>query len=187
MDPRHNNIDKLVELVNYRWSLPVIAELFSTNGSKFVTLNRRLGVGRESLRRSLAKLIEQGLVERNPGYGHPMRSEYILTKSGIAIGDASRDLVNAARSQGIEALAFQKWSFPVVHTLGAGADRFRVIQTQLPSITSRALSLTLKGLAQASVVDRSVQGEYPPRSSYELTRAGTHLASLVTELNASMF
>ncbi len=175
----------LVQLVNYRWTLPVIAELYSTNGSKFVTLCRRLGVDRGSLRRAVSTLAEQALVERNPGYGHPMRPEYILTDAGRALGSVSERLVDAVKSLDIETLAFQKWSLPVVHTLNLGATRFSAIRTHLPSITSRALSLTLKDLDQAEVVDRTAKDEYPPISAYSLTRTGTRLATLATELNAS--
>ena len=178
--------ERLVQLVQYRWSLPVLAELFSARGSKFITLRNRLGVSRQSLQRSLAALIELGLVRRNPGYGHPMRPEYILTDAGRRLGPNCMQLVEAARSFEIETVAFQKWSLPVVHTVGAGATRFRAIQTHLPPITSRALSLALKDLHDVALVDRSVTGTYPPASIYGLTDRGEHLASLVNRLGASI-
>ena len=186
LSQQNSDSGRLVLLVNYRWTLPVLAELFATQGSKVVTLRNRLGVGRQSLRRSLAALIEHGLVQRNPGHGHPMRPEYILTKAGRQIGAASERLVRAARSLQLEALAFQKWSLPVVHSLAAGANRFRAIQLQLPAISPRALSLTLKDLNQAELLNRSVTAAYPPISTYALTHTGNHLAALVTNLNASI-
>ena len=57
----------LVALFHNRWSVPILAELHRQRGSRFVTLARTLGMSRESLRRTLAALIESGLVGRNPG------------------------------------------------------------------------------------------------------------------------
>lgn len=164
----------------------MVAELFSTSGSKFVTLCRRLGVGRESLRRTLSALVKQKLVQRNPGYGHPMRPEWVLTETGRAIGNATERLVSATQSLDIDTLAFRKWSLPVIYGLNIGASRFRGIQVLLPSVTSRALSLTLKELEQAGVVNREVREVYPPTSTYELTQTGMRLASLVADLHKAM-
>ena len=69
----------LLTLCHHRWSLPVLAEIGRTGGSRFATLTGRLGVTGESLRRTLSYLQDEGLVARNPGYGHPLRAEYVLT------------------------------------------------------------------------------------------------------------
>src|SRR5947207_13068422 len=68
-----------IRLFHHRWAVPVLAELRRERGSRFVTLANRIGVTRDSLRRTLSALIDDGLVERNPGYGHPLRPEYVLT------------------------------------------------------------------------------------------------------------
>ena len=176
----------LDQLVNYRWALPVVAELSANHGSKFVTLCKRLGVSRQSLRRTLAALIEHRLVAPNPGYGHPMRPEYILTGVGRAIGPAVEKLAGGVRALGVEATALQKWSLPVLHSIGGGADRFGAIRARWPSMTSRALSLTLKNLEQAGLLSREVTDAYPPTSAYALTPAGARLASLVSELQTAL-
>lgn len=108
-----------------------------------------------------------------------MRPEYVLTKLGRTVGAASQRLVGATRTLDLQTIAFQKWSLPVVHSLGGGANRFRAIQTSLPSITSRALSLALKDLGTASVLERTVGEEYPPTSEYTLTQVGKRIAPLV--------
>ena len=69
----------LPALLHHRWAVPILAVLHREKGAKFVTLGSRLGVSRDSLRRSLDRLTQQRLVRRNPGYGHPMRPEYVLT------------------------------------------------------------------------------------------------------------
>ena len=56
-------------LFHFRWSLPVLAELHRGGGTKFVTLANRLGVGRETLRRTLDALVEAGLVAETPATG----------------------------------------------------------------------------------------------------------------------
>ena len=42
--------------------------------------------------RSLAHLIDIGLVIRNPGYGHPLRPEYLLTDNGRGVAESSERL-----------------------------------------------------------------------------------------------
>ncbi len=163
-----------------------MAQLFELRGSKRVTLEKRLGIGRESLRRSLKALVELGLVSRNPGYGHPMRPEYILTDAGLAIGESSHAIVACARGLSVEALAYQKWSLPVLDSLGCGITRFGGIQKRLPSVTSRALSLSLKGLHRETLTSRTVADGYPPVSSYALAPRGRELAQLTAELRRSL-
>ena len=44
----------------------------------------RLGLSRSMLTASLTQLIEAGWLQRNPGHGHPLRPEYVLTDAGRA-------------------------------------------------------------------------------------------------------
>ena len=50
----------------------------------FAVIERRFNLSRNSLTRTLSYLREQGWVMPNPGHGHPLRPEYILTESGAA-------------------------------------------------------------------------------------------------------
>ena len=50
------SIQDLIAIFHHRWSAPVLAELLRQKGSRFVTLGNTLGVGRESLQRTLDSL-----------------------------------------------------------------------------------------------------------------------------------
>src|SRR6476660_8611694 len=74
--------DALIELFHHRWAPPALALLGERGGARFVELQRRLDVGRESLQRALAALSDLGYTRRNTGYGHALRPEYVTTPAG---------------------------------------------------------------------------------------------------------
>src|SRR3954451_17843391 len=76
--------DQLEALFHHRWAAPALALLDTRGAVRFVELQRKLGVGRESLRRAVDALIGLGYVRHNEGYGHPLRPEYVVTDSGRA-------------------------------------------------------------------------------------------------------
>jgi DNA-binding HxlR family transcriptional regulator len=167
----------LIALFHHRWAAPLLATLHSESGAKFVTLANRLGLSRDSLRQTLAALTAQGLVMRNPGYGHPLRPEYILTPAGDQVGFACGRLLDAARALGIDEIVLRKWPVPVLWVLQEGSLRFGEARAALPGVTSRALALTLKELQGAGLVERLLLDSYPPVAEYRLTHAGGRLAA----------
>jgi DNA-binding HxlR family transcriptional regulator len=156
----------------------VLAEIARTKGSRFATLTGRLGVTGESLRRTLAYLVEEALIERNPGYGHPLRPEYVLTRSGRIVGPHARRLVDELA--GHEDVALKKWSLPVLAELQE-PRRFSELRATLPA-GSRALALALKDLEAARLVRRRVTEEYPPQVRYEATRTARRIVDAAREL-----
>jgi len=169
----------LVALFHNRWSVPILAELHRQRGSRFVTLARTLGMSRESLRRTLAALIDGGLVGRNPGYGHPLRPEYVLTRAGESLARACGPLVERLRAGELEEVGLKKWSMPAVFALADGPLRFSELRDRLEAISPRALALALKDLEAAGLVDRRVTGDYPPATIYRLAGTGRPLAVLL--------
>lgn len=167
-------------LFHHRWAVPVLAELRRERGSRFVTLVNRLGVTRDSLRRTLNALVEDRLVERNPGYGHPLRPEYVLTPDGATVADVCDRLLSAL--DGLEDVALRKWSMPVVQALSGGPRRFSELRAALPSISARSLTLALKDLQAAALVERTVTDDYPPATLYRLTDRAWPLARIVGAL-----
>ena len=163
------DLDLFVALMHHRWAVPVLAELSRLRGAKFITLVNRVGVSRDSLGRTISALIGQGWVRRNRGYGHPMRPEYILTDQGNRIGPRCARLWDRLTDSGRETVGMKKWALPVVYRFRAGPQRFGDLKSSLPSITARALTLVLKDLAVAGLLERSVIDEYPPTTIYALT------------------
>jgi DNA-binding HxlR family transcriptional regulator len=128
-----------------------------------------LGVGRDSLRRALDELIELRLIARNPGYGHPLRPEYLVLPAGAMLIPACADLMSALDDLRVTETGLKKWSMPVVGALSGESRRFSELRAALPEITARALTLALKDLVAAGLVERTVTDGFPPSTSYRLT------------------
>jgi DNA-binding HxlR family transcriptional regulator len=172
----------IIALFHHRWAAPVLAELHRSKGSRFVTLTNRLGLGRESLRRTLTALIDAGLVMKNPGYGHPLRPEYVLTERGRAVAPACARLIDALERLDANGVGLKKWSMPAVLALADGECRFSELRKRLPEVTPRALTLALKDLASVGLVERRVTGDYPPATIYRLRRPAQPLARILATI-----
>lgn len=177
----------LIDLCHHRWGIPILAELQrSAGGAKFIAIQSALGLSRDALSRTLGGLMDLDLVLRNPGYGHPMRPEYLLSPSGEDAGPASLILWGAIKGERMEATAGRKWSLPVLWALSRGAERFSSAQRSLYTITPRALTLALRDLETEECVVREVTDERPPGVRYSLTDRGRRIADLTEDLAASL-
>jgi len=173
-------LEEITRLFHHRWCVPVLAELERGSGAKFITLVHRLGVGRDSLRRSLDALMTWRLVRRNPGHGHPLRPEYLLTRRGARLAPWCVKIMAALQRLDLEDDGLRKWFVPVAVALRRGHRRFGDLKASLPGITSRALTQALKRLQQARLVRRRVAHDYPPSTSYELTPRSKSLWPLLS-------
>lgn len=68
-----------------------------------------------------------------------------------------------------------KWTLLIVATLDQGTVRFTDLQQQIPGISQRMLTLTLRNLERDGLVTRTVYAQVPPRVEYELTPVGKSL------------
>jgi DNA-binding HxlR family transcriptional regulator len=166
---------ELIGLFHHRWSAPALVLVGGRGGVRFVELQRRLGVARESLRRALDALIELGYVRRNPGYGHPLRPEYLITTAGRRVAPAIERVLAAGDS----ATLLRKWSVPVLAELGA-ERRFSELRAALPGVTPRALALALRDLEEAGYVKREVIPTRPPSSRYRPTPRGRRVQAALS-------
>ena len=87
------DIKLLVKISARAWSLDILAQMYRGVPGRQAALLSATQAGRTAFSKSLAHLVELGLVERNPGHGHPLRPEYRLTDRGkIAAAMADRVL-----------------------------------------------------------------------------------------------
>ncbi|MDJ0701264.1 MAG: winged helix-turn-helix transcriptional regulator [Woeseiaceae bacterium] len=173
----------LIQLVHHRWNVPVIAELHRRSGAKFVTLANSLGASRNSLTVSLNDLIDQGYVQRNPGHGHPMRPEYLLTNKGEAVGKYCLRLARLIDRRDDADLGYRKWTLPLVAAIGHGVRRFGELRDTLgDAATPRATTLGLKAMLAADWAERTLIDDYPPTAGYRLVAKGRRILRPVNNL-----
>lgn len=76
-----------------------------------------------------------------------------------------------------------KWAFLVILTLHENeVVRFNELCRQIPDISSRVLSATLRTLEADGLISRKVYPVVPPRVEYRLTEIGVSLIPLITQL-----
>ena len=76
-----------------------------------------------------------------------------------------------------------KWTVLVVSTLGEGSKRFNELRREIPSVSQRMLTLTLRNLERDGLVSRTVTPSIPPRVDYALTELGCSLLKPVNALS----
>ncbi|HXG80969.1 MAG TPA: helix-turn-helix domain-containing protein [Sphingomicrobium sp.] len=76
-----------------------------------------------------------------------------------------------------------KWTVLVVGSLADGPRRFNELRREIPSVSQRMLTLTLRNLERDGLVSRTVTPSIPPRVDYELTELGHSLRPLLCALS----
>ena len=76
-----------------------------------------------------------------------------------------------------------KWTVLVVATLGEGSKRFNELRREIPSVSQRMLTLTLRNLERDGLVSRAVTPSIPPRVDYTLTELGHSLQKPISALS----
>lgn len=166
----------LVQLGSHRWLIPLLVDLAAHKGARFVELIHRLRLPRDSCARTLEAAAAIGWVQRNPGHGHPLRPEYILTQTGSMAAARAATIAEAQAAIGLAPGAATRWGLPLLAGIGAGHDRFNMLSRLLIPATPRALSQGLTALGKYGLVTRAVIDMRPPASRYDLTRSGRMLA-----------
>jgi DNA-binding HxlR family transcriptional regulator len=81
-DGQHCSIARSLELLGERWTLLVIREAF-LGTRRFEGFTERLDIARNVLAARLARLVEEGVLEKVRYQERPERFEYRLTEKGI--------------------------------------------------------------------------------------------------------
>ena len=149
------DITTLVKLTSRAWSLNILALLNSGVPGRQAPLLAATSASRTSFASSLEHLVQLGLLERNPGHGHPLRPEFRLTRKGVEIAETASRIVEAVPDDGEFALLRRSWTVPVL-ALTDRPQRFSVIRSNLATITDRALSTSLYQLEARDWLKREI-------------------------------
>lgn len=175
------DIQDIVNLTSRAWSLPILAALHSGISGRQAPLLHATGAGRTAFAQSMAHLIEIGLIERNPGHGHPLRPEFRLTDSGVKAAEIAHNIQATTQPQHFPLLR-RAWTVPILSSL-TEPRQFKDIKTRLPSVTDRALSQSLKLLESHTWIDRRVDIQaHPPRPIYSAANSGKRISEVTQHL-----
>ena len=75
-----------------------------------------------------------------------------------------------------------KWTILLVHELMDGPSRFGELRRAIPEASAKMLTMRLRELETAGIVDRHVFAEMPPHVEYCLTAKGEALRNAIEEL-----
>ena len=77
-----------------------------------------------------------------------------------------------------------KWTLLLIRDLAAGNSRFCELERSLAGISPRTLSLRLRALEEAQIVQRHSYAEVPPRVEYALTDKGLALLPIIDSMRS---
>ena len=166
-----------VNTTSRAWAIPILARLHEGTAGRQAPLLAATGASRTAFAQSMQHLIAMGLLERNPGYGHPLRPEFRLTPAGIAAAALAHNIQNVT-SDGDQDLLRRSWTLPVLTAIHR-PRHFNDIKRNLRTITDRALSQSLKVMEVRHWVHRQVDDTArPPRPLYRAVNTGGLISSL---------
>lgn len=174
------DIDLLVKICARAWGLTVLALFAQGVPGRQAVLLAESGASRGALAQALQHLIALGLVERNPGHGHPLRPEFRLTDEGARIAPLAQKVLRVAPGPEQSVLRRQ-WTVPIL-SVTAAPRHFGEIRSDLGRVTDRALSQSLGLLEEHRWLRRDPGGQSrPPRPLYHAVNAGAEVAQALAE------
>ena len=173
------DIDAIVKLTSRAWALEILALLHRGTPGRQAPLLAASGASRTAFVQSLTHLCDLGLLERNPGHGHPLRPEFRLTPAGTAMAAVADRVLSAVPKRADTSPLRRTWTLPILAVTQA-PQHFTAIRDTLRTITDRALSLSLQRLQAQQWVMRSVStADRPPRTLYRAVNAGVAIGQAV--------
>lgn len=166
-------IDRVIALCRTRWLVPILAYMAESGGARFVVLANRLKAPRDSLTRALAEAQATGWIMRNPGHGHPLRPEYVLTSVGQDVAAVAIILRDWMRMRDLAHADLTRWGLPILRLLSDGPSRFNALGRALAPASPRALTIALDAVVALGLVTRQVLDTRPPATCYQLADDGS--------------
>ena len=171
------DIKTFVNTTSRAWAIPILANLHAGIAGRQAPLLAATGASRTAFAQSMDHLISIGLLERNPGYGHPLRPEFRLTGLGTAAAAIAHKIQSVTEEEDQDLLR-RSWTLPVLTAIHR-PSHFNDIKRNLRTITDRALSQSLKAMEARSWVQRNVDDTArPPRSIYRAVNTGGLISSV---------
>lgn len=173
------DINLLVKITSRAWSLNILELLHNGVAGRQATLLSASGASRTAFTQSLNHLIGLGLLERNPGHGHPLRPEYRLTPDGVSAAIVADKIKSAVTEPSNQILLRRAWTIPVL-VVSHEPRYFKDIKNELGTITDRALSQSLNQLQSQDWLKRTVNiSARPPRPVYQASNVGASISQAV--------
>jgi DNA-binding HxlR family transcriptional regulator len=169
-------IEEISALQKKRWALPVLALLDQGAVPRAYPLSQQLPCSRTATTEVIRHLLELGYLVPNPGHGHPLRPEFLLSARGHEMARLAQRFWQEIKPepQTMQA-ALGRWSLPILY-ISQQPARFGSLRRQLAPVTDRALSLSLKSLTHADLLVREIDmHQHPPSASYLATSRGQNL------------
>lgn len=171
------DIRTFVNITSKAWAMPILSNLHAGVAGRQAPLLAATGAGRTAFGQSLNHLIALGLLERNPGHGHPLRPEFRLTPQGVTAA-AIAHRIHSVADEGDQDLLRKSWTLPVLTALHA-PSYFNQVKRSLLPITDRALSHSLKSMEERNWVARQVdETARPPRPLYSAINTGRAISGI---------
>lgn len=171
-----------VKLCSRAWALPALAALKTGVSARVAPVAHATGAGRTAMGHTFTHLLDRDCIKRNPGHGHPLRPEFVLTDTGKRAATMASDLLSTVTNEDERAILRKAWTLPIFATL-EGKTRYADMRTLLSPITDRSLLLALKDMQAHQWVARSVDAvAAPPAVYYDLTPKGTAVQKIVSQI-----
>jgi DNA-binding HxlR family transcriptional regulator len=88
-----------------------------------------------------------------------------------------------ARLQLVIEVISDKWRIAVLHSLLNGPVRTSQLRKELPGVSAKMLTQTVRGMERDGLVDRRIYAGVPPRVEYLLTDVGRYLHAALDGLS----
>jgi DNA-binding HxlR family transcriptional regulator len=173
------DIRTLVNITSRAWALPILAGLNDGVPGRQAPLLMATGASRTAFAQSIDHLISTGLLERNPGHGHPLRPEFRLTPPGKVAAELASRIQRLSGNENQDLLR-RSWTVPVLATLGR-PSQFTEIRRRLLTVSDRALSQSLQLMEERFWVRRSVdEVARPPKPIYSTINTGAMISKVTS-------
>lgn len=178
------DIGLIVNITSRAWALPILASFHAGVPGRQARLLAATGASRTAFGQSLEHLLAIGLVERNPGHGHPLRPEFRLTPMGQQVAAIAYKIHNLTEEDE-RPLLRKTWTLPVLASLYY-PRYFNEIGRAVGSITDRALSHSLQSMEARCWVRRNIDEEArPPRPVYSAINTGETICRAAAQFGPS--